>query len=512
MCRTDRRWLSSSQEPYQVTFSTLPGLSSTFQQMSDVTEALHPESVAVLRKRTPLPKLQVFILLFIQFSEPITALVIYPFVIQLVRDTGVTGGEESKNGYFAGILESVFFLAECLTVVYFGRASDRYGRRPVLLFGPIGLALAMLGFGLSKRFWSLVVFRCIQGAFNGNIGVSKSVMAEISDSTNIAEIYSLLPFMWTVGATLGPLIGGTLANPAVRYPDTLGKIPILREFPYLLPCATAGALAFCAFVFGVFGLKETLPSAIAYQKKSQRGTEIEPLLSDSSVAPEGEPSTDAVPPLRALFVRPVLIALLNHGLLCFCQMSYDVLIPLVYATPIELGGLGLSPLYIGRIMGLSGFLNIFLQLFISAKAIRRFGPRKIFITAFCCISLCFLAYPFLNLFARRAGKVDAATICVIVFQMVSSFIIFPTFACTQIFIVDSAPTPNSLGGVNGLAQMVASTLRSVAPSVAASLFATSVSHHLLGGNFVFFLLCGFSLCGLRASLLLPTKLRSEGGA
>lgn len=66
--------------------------------------------------------------------------------------------------------ESVFFLAECLTVVYFGRTSDRYGRRPVLLFGPLGLAIVMVGFGLSKRFWLLVVFRCLQGGFNGNIG------------------------------------------------------------------------------------------------------------------------------------------------------------------------------------------------------------------------------------------------------------------------------------------------------------------------------------------------------
>jgi hypothetical protein len=167
------------------------------------------ESLTAAPKRTPLPKLQVFILLLIQFSEPVTgkhppaskmsssssricslALVIYPFVIQFVRDTGVTGGDESKTGYFAGIIvrlasgsgqgtasnkhqsrqESVFFLAECLTVVYFGRASDRYGRRPVLLLGPVGLAIAMLGFGHSKRFWSLVVFRCLQGAFNGNIG------------------------------------------------------------------------------------------------------------------------------------------------------------------------------------------------------------------------------------------------------------------------------------------------------------------------------------------------------
>nr|GAT52491.1 major facilitator superfamily multidrug-resistance DHA1 sub-family [Mycena chlorophos] len=486
------------------------------------------------QKRTPLPKLQVFILLFIQFAEPVTALVIYPFIMQFIRDIGITGGDESKTGYFAGIIESVFFLAECLTVVWFGRASDRYGRRPVLLFGPLGLCLSMLGFGFSKHFWSLVVFRCIQGAFNGNIGVAKSVMAEISDSTNIAEIYSLLPFMWTVGVTVGPLIGGTFADPATTFPDTLGKLSLFREYPYLLPCALAGTLAFLAFVFGFFGLKEarflsafaclpcliqaqTLPSAIAKQNKARQGTETEPLLADreasassASSESEGETIIDREPPpLRDLFTRPVVIALTNHAFLCFCQMSFDVLNPLVYATPIDMGGLGLTPFSIGRIMGTVGFLNVFTQTLLSAKLIRRFGPRAIFHTTFILLPIAFLAYPFLNYFARKAGKVDAAVIAVMAVQLSASFAIFPTYACTQIFIVDSAPTQNSLGGVNGLAQMVSSILRSVAPTLAASLFATSVSHNLLGGNLVFFVLCGLSLCGLRATFLLPTQLRSE---
>ncbi|KAJ6549461.1 major facilitator superfamily domain-containing protein [Mycena sp. CBHHK59/15] len=496
------------------------------------------ENLSAPVKRTPLPKFQVFIILFIQFSEPVTALVIYPFIIQFVRDTGVTNGDETKTGYFAGIIESVFFLAECLTVVNFGRASDRYGRRPVLLFGPLGLALSMLGFGLSKRFWSLVVFRCFQGAFNGNIGVSKSVMAEVSDSTNIAEIYSLLPFMWTVGATLGPLIGGTLANPAHRWPDTLGKLAILREYPYLLPCATAGLLAFAAFVFAFFGLKEvgvltssltciTLPSAIARQKRAQQGTEREPLIADPWRPPTPASSaTDSTGSLHS----PCLYLPAQPRLLCFCQMSYDVLVPLVYATPIEMGGLGLSPFQIGRVMGLCGFLNILAQTFLSAKMIRRFGPRKIFIASFCCMSWSFSAYSLLNFFARRAGKVDAFVVIVIILQMSSSFVIFPTFgkrpfvdvaqnhdlttvapACTQIFIVDSAPTPNSLGGVNGLAQMVSSITRSVAPSVAASLFSTSVKLNLLGGNMVYVVLLCAALTGVRTTFLLPKKLRAEGG-
>ena len=55
-------------------------------------------------------------------------------------------------------------------MVPWGMASDRFGRRSVLLLGPLGLALAMLGFGASTQFYSLVVFRWMQGAFNGNIG------------------------------------------------------------------------------------------------------------------------------------------------------------------------------------------------------------------------------------------------------------------------------------------------------------------------------------------------------
>lgn len=53
---------------------------------------------------TPLPKLQLFILLYLQLAEPITSTVIYPFVNQLVRETGITGGDERKTGYFAGLI------------------------------------------------------------------------------------------------------------------------------------------------------------------------------------------------------------------------------------------------------------------------------------------------------------------------------------------------------------------------------------------------------------------------
>ena len=45
--------------------------------------------------------------------------------------------------------------------------------------------------------------RCITGALNGNIGVMKSMLGELTDSTNMAQGFALLPMAWSVGMTLG---------------------------------------------------------------------------------------------------------------------------------------------------------------------------------------------------------------------------------------------------------------------------------------------------------------------
>ena len=89
--------------------------------------------------------------------------------------------------YLTYAQEAIFFAAEAATVLQWGRLSDRIGRKPPLVFGTLGLAAAIMSFGLSKTFWPLVLSRCVQGIFNGNIGITKAVMAEISDASNIAQ-------------------------------------------------------------------------------------------------------------------------------------------------------------------------------------------------------------------------------------------------------------------------------------------------------------------------------------
>lgn len=82
------------------------------------------------------------------------------------------------------------------------------------------MTLSMIGFGLSRQFWSVVLARCAEGALCGNIGVTKGMVAELTDSTNMAQgmcvigaeetaiylmkaAFAFLPVVWAIGSTIG---------------------------------------------------------------------------------------------------------------------------------------------------------------------------------------------------------------------------------------------------------------------------------------------------------------------
>lgn len=94
------------------------------------------------------------------------------------------------------------------------------------------------------------------GVLNGNIGIIKSSLAELTDHTNEARAFALLPITWTIGSSLGPLIGGALADPAQRYPYVFGDIELFREYKYLLPCLVAGACPLVGAIIGWLLLRE----------------------------------------------------------------------------------------------------------------------------------------------------------------------------------------------------------------------------------------------------------------
>ncbi|KAE9406686.1 MFS general substrate transporter [Gymnopus androsaceus JB14] len=452
---------------------------------------------------TPLPKFQVFLTLLIQLSEPVTGMVIYPFITRAVKRTGITEGDEKRTGYYAGVIESVFFISESLSVYYWGRASDFYGRKPILVIGPLGLSLAMLSFGLSQSFWGMVISRAAMGVFNGNIGVSKTVMAEYTDETNRADAFTLMPLVWTIGATMGPALGGVLAAPATRWPHVFGKLAFFTDYPWFLSCSAAGLLAFIAFALSSWGLKETLPSKIK-QNKTSESTPL--LLNDSEARPSygslpdssesgigSSCSPEAAPSARALLGDSKLrITLISMGFLAFTDMSYQVLIPLIYSTSISAGGLGLSPYQVGLILGIFMFANGVWNWIVLTPILKKFGPRKTVIVTYTF---------FLSAFRAFMG-VTPLVWAILILQLFVSSVIITAFNAMHLLVVMNAPR-NALGSVNGLAQMVSSGTRGLAPVFSSSLFSISLESRIAGGHLVEIVLMGITVVGIYCISRLP---------
>ncbi|KAF5383858.1 hypothetical protein D9615_003796 [Tricholomella constricta] len=503
---------------------------------------------------TPLPKLQLFIIIFIQIAEPVISTVIYPFVNDLVRGLGITNGDEKKTGYYVGLVESIFYAGEALTVLQWGRASDKIGRRKILLGGMLGLSLAMLGFSLSNRYWILILNRCAQGAFNGNIGVTKSVMAEITDPTNVAQAFSFLPVAWSIGSTLGPFIGGTFTAPATRWPSVFGNIQFVKDYPYFLPCLVATLFPLSAFILAFVGLKETLPAAVERQNQVDALRAISeanaaspspcplsttPLLADSSSSSTffqdygatgttfarppgtGVPSTpikktfpDTTPPplLRILLIPRVLISITNFAFLAFLDQSLLVLLPLIYSTPMHLGGLGLPPSTIGNILGVWGVINGSVQIFCFAWVRMRLGHRACYMLGIGGLGACFALFPVLATLAQwDGGTVGVWVWCGIVLQLSAYMFSYMSYACMFMYIAAAAPSRSSLGATNGLAQLTASSVRALAPSTASSLFSFSLelavgNGRFIGGYLVYIVLCTISAIALWWSCRLPETL------
>jgi len=77
-------------------------------------------------------------------------------------------------------------------VFQWSHLSDKVGRKPIPLCGLLGTIVSSLLFGLSRSLEALVSGRCLNGMFSGNAGVMESMMAEITDDTNMARDFSLI--------------------------------------------------------------------------------------------------------------------------------------------------------------------------------------------------------------------------------------------------------------------------------------------------------------------------------
>jgi DHA1 family multidrug resistance protein-like MFS transporter len=147
------------------------------------------------------------------------------------------------SGSALGLLMAEYALLQFLFAPMWGQLSDRHGRKPILLAGVLGNALAMVLMGLSSQLWMLFVARAMAGILSS--ATLPTAMAYISDSTDESSRsggMGMLGGAMGIGMVLGPGFGGFLAETSLSLPfylaaglSLIAAIIVYRILPESLP-------------------------------------------------------------------------------------------------------------------------------------------------------------------------------------------------------------------------------------------------------------------------------------
>ena len=282
---------------------------------------------------------------------------------------------EENIAFWAGITSAIFSLSQCVTAVPWGRLSDHWGRKPVVLLGLTCTMLTSLLWGFSTNLPLAVVARALQGGMNGNVGIIRTMVAEMCPWRELQpRAFSIMPLVWNLGSVLGPAFGGALSNPYKRKPSDASNGPLLWKFPYAQPKDAPElsiAIGSCFFLVGIvtgilfldetltskrhqrdygrligitleLALKHRLTSLTDFLRRIRRSEETEPLLSSRRSSyfenPTASSNTNAVaavngtkpsslptkaPTWRSVLTRQTLLNLLVYTLMAMHSIALD---------------------------------------------------------------------------------------------------------------------------------------------------------------------------------------------
>ncbi|OPB41315.1 MFS permease [Trichoderma guizhouense] len=532
--------------PRYQTFPTPPPKPPSDASSDRFATAVESDSSSTSSSRdhdeTPLPVRQLLLLAFLSLAEQTALNSIGPYLPQMV--TSMPGIPKEESGLYVGLLASVFALAQLSTNFVWGYMSDVVGRKPVLLAGTFSLMCCFCAFGFCKQYWQMVLVHAAMGLLNGNAACVPTVLGEVTDRSNQSKAFTYLPVIYSLGGLTGPALGGILVG-------RMGK-----EFPYLGPnVLSAAVLAAAVIVVGIW-FEETLEdidddpwkptwatrlsnrisnifSRTTPRRESwstrwprpQAASQTQPLLSPSSEEAasddnDGSPDDDealetAKPangnhkehkPWRELLNRTTMTLLVTYLIFQLANISFNSLYPIFAASPSP-AGRDLDPGKIGVSLSFAGLITIIFQAFLFQPLKSRFGNLGTYRFALFGLAVSMIAMPWVGyvddkpLFGLGTGTmwlyIELGVVLIL-----KTICAVGGLSCVMLLITNSAPSHNSLGTLNGVAQTLSALGRSIGPFASGSLFTLSMGIQPKGEVFAWSLFGGLALLGCIGSIFI----------
>jgi DHA1 family tetracycline resistance protein-like MFS transporter len=229
-----------------------------------------------------------------------------------------------------GLLFASFSLAQLFASPVLGAWSDKWGRRPVLIFSLVGTVVSFVMLALAHSLAMLFAARIVDGLSGGNITTARAYIGDIATEENRAKSFGMLGAAFGLGFIIGPGLGGLFAR-----------------ISYTAPIWAAAAITVVATLLAWFWLPETVHRVNAVSGSPWRA-------------------------LRELSGRPGLRLLLTIDFLYWASFA-------VYQTTFALFGarrFGFDATHTGYLLATFGFLGVLVQAGLVGPVVKRLGEKR----------------------------------------------------------------------------------------------------------------------------------------
>ncbi|MBP7173948.1 MAG: TCR/Tet family MFS transporter [Cloacibacterium sp.] len=185
--------------------------------------------------------------------------IVIPVVPKLIEE--LIGGDVNTASTYGGWLSFVYASMQFVFASVLGNLSDKYGRRPIILFSLLGFAINFYIQAWAPTIFWLFVGRLFSGLTGASITTASAYIADISDDSNRSKNFGMIGAAFGLGFIIGPVLGG-----------------LLGQYGSRVPFYAASGLCLINFVYGYFVLPESLAKENRRELNWKRANPIGSLL------------------------------------------------------------------------------------------------------------------------------------------------------------------------------------------------------------------------------------------